>query len=100
MQVINELLEYFEFHIQAKGIQVNVSQMTMGTTPEFPEEVICEEMRFKEIAFHILSNAIKFNKEHNGKVDIILGFDDQYSTNDEAVLHLEIHDTGIGMTNE
>ena len=45
--------------------------------------------------FHLLSNAIKFNKTKNGTIKITIQFDDQ-----ENILTYKISDSGIGMTNK
>jgi signal transduction histidine kinase len=47
------------------------------------------------MVFHILANAIKFNKEINGKIEIILSYE---SKSENGYLKCLICDTGQGMT--
>jgi len=53
VEVIQELLGYFEIQIHARNIKVSV-EYEKDDGKEFPEFVVCDEMRFKEITFHII----------------------------------------------
>ena len=58
-----------------------------------PDKMVLDGLRFQEAVFHVLANAIKFNKEYGGTVDIILAYLDDH-------LSVTIADNGEGMTKE
>jgi signal transduction histidine kinase len=52
--------------LRSFGIKVNTSFKNL------PELIQADELRVKEMIFHILNNAIKFNKERKGEIDIFV----------------------------
>ncbi len=62
------------------------------------EQIVIDDVRFKQICLNLLSNAIKFTPDGGTvtmSVEICRG-----AKPDEAVLDLSVRDTGIGMTRE
>jgi signal transduction histidine kinase len=60
--------------------------------------MIQDPFRFQFMMFHILSNAIKYNQEVHGSIDLTLSFQPLSAT--EGKLRCVIKDTGVGMTQE
>lgn len=88
IQVVHELIEYFRMQIEAKGIVVNFQ-----TDISLPDKVIIDHGRLQEALFHIVVNAIKFNKEFGGKLEIALRME-------QGMLVIDVLDSGEGMTQE
>jgi signal transduction histidine kinase len=93
---IEQLVEFFKIQIQAKSINVEIK--TDETKQNFPRNMVCDNARFQEMVFHILANAIKFNKEMHGEIEIILAYEVKKDGNGGGILKCSIIDTGIGMT--
>lgn len=86
--VINEIkLLFFEKTLQ-NGIALSVE-----TSPHFPQSLLLDELRFKQIIFNLVGNAIKFTPK--GSVSIHL----QFEPMDEqtGALKVAVIDTGIGI---
>jgi two-component system capsular synthesis sensor histidine kinase RcsC len=49
------------------------------------------------MVFHILTNAIKFNKESNGIIEIILSYVVKKDGNGGGILNCKVCDNGVGM---
>ena len=52
------------------------------------------------MVFHILANAIKFNKEINGMIEIILSYEVKKDGNGGGILKCKVCDNGVGMTDK
>ena len=65
-KMIDELLSSQQEFLRSFGIKVNTSFKNL------PELIQADELRVKEMIFHILNNAIKFNKERKGEIDIFV----------------------------
>lgn len=88
IHVINEIkLLFFEKTLK-KGVTLSVE-----INPNFPKGLYLDEMRFKQIIFNLVGNAIKFT--HKGYVRINISF----SEVDENCgnLKVDVIDTGIGI---
>ena len=93
---IEQLIEFFNIQIQAKNLKVDVR--IDEDAHQFPTKVVCDNSRFQEMVFHILANAIKFNKEYDGHVEIVLSFQLVKNGKGEGKLVCEVKDTGQGMS--
>ena len=71
MKTVKDMIEMFDSFIQAKGILVRVFSDHAGGVGD----IICDEERVKEILYHILANAIKFNQEQGGMIIVKVGLD-------------------------
>ncbi len=101
------VLEHVPFDVNSimKDTYTSVSKLAEDARVEIVEEEICVEhvkllgspLHFKRILINIISNAIKYNKEH-GKVYITLK---EIETNDNvSTIEFICRDTGIGMSEE
>ncbi len=101
------VLEHVSFDVNSimKDTYTSVSKLAEDSGVEIVEEEICVEhvkllgspLHFKRILINIISNAIKYNKEH-GKVYITLK---EIETNDNvSTIEFICRDTGIGMSEE
>jgi len=62
-----------------------------------PISIISDELRLSQVITNLLSNAVKFTPEHG---TVIITADCVGETDDEAVLKIEVEDTGIGISEE
>ncbi len=101
------VLEHVSFDVNSimKDTYTSVSKLAEDAGVEIVEEEICVEhvkllgspLHFKRILINIISNAIKYNKEH-GKVYITLK---EIETSDNvSTIEFICRDTGIGMSEE
>lgn len=101
------VLEHVSFDVNSimKDTYTSVSKLAEDAGVKIVEEEICVEhvkllgspLHFKRILINIISNAIKYNKEH-GKVYITLK---EIETNDNvSTIEFICRDTGIGMSKE
>ncbi len=101
------VLEHVSFDVNSimKDTYTSVSKLAEDAGVKIVEEEICVEhvkllgspLHFKRILINIISNAIKYNKEH-GKVYITLK---EIETNDNvSTIEFICRDTGIGMSEE
>lgn len=63
------------------------------------ERIIVDSVRLKQICINLLSNAVKFTPE-GGLVSLFLEIEKDNGRKDWVVMHLEVKDTGIGMSRE
>ena len=87
-EILNDTLSLINPLTEKHSIQINNKVSTSSKI-----YINVDEMRFKQVALNILSNAIKYNSE-NGKVII------DCSSNDKNMLCISISDTGGGLTDE
>lgn len=83
-EVLGDALESIENMARAKEIQVS-AQLTEAS-------LWADSVRFTQILWNILSNAVKFTPEH-GHVEV-------HSRKDDQHLYVEISDTGVGIKPE
>ncbi len=89
--LINDLVNMIRPRAEKKGLmlEVNVDENT-------PHLLYGDEIRIKQVALNILTNAVKYTNE--GKVTLSIGYE---KTDDEHIdLKFDIDDTGIGMKEE
>jgi signal transduction histidine kinase/DNA-binding NarL/FixJ family response regulator/HPt (histidine-containing phosphotransfer) domain-containing protein len=90
-QIINDVANILRVRAEDKGVNVNVV-----FDSKIPAKINTDDVRLRQVVTNLVGNAIKFTSE--GSVDIVSRFVDQGPGN--GLLEVEIHDTGIGMTQE
>lgn len=88
-EVINDIKLVFQQKVDEKGLSMKIT--TDSTVPEF---IFMDELRFYQIIFNLVSNAIKFTS--TGYIHI-LAHAAKTKKNDEVNLIVTIEDTGIGI---
>jgi len=89
--VIEEIFTLLGESCYVKGVELVAHPVN-----DFPEVVVGDPIRFKQILFNILGNAIKFT--HSGYVRLKSQFINR--ENDHLVFRFEIQDTGIWIKEE
>ncbi|MCR5785599.1 MAG: response regulator [Eubacterium sp.] len=87
--VLNELLQMCVINLSSKPVTVHMSVNT-----EYPDILIGDELRIKEMIQNILSNAIKFTDEGDITCELFFENKDDETTEMKCV----ITDTGVGMS--
>ncbi len=88
---INKLKMMFKQTANEKGVSLSYE-----LSHNLPSSIIGDELRLTQILINLVSNAIKFTKE--GTVTIAL--DVTKKGDKEATLHVNVKDSGIGMSEE
>ncbi|QGY45683.1 PAS domain S-box protein [Maribellus comscasis] len=88
-EIINDIKMVFHQKVEQKGLSFKIS--TDASVPEF---IYMDELRFYQIIFNLISNAIKFTSK--GFVHVS-AFAMRTSAKDEVNLNIVIEDTGIGI---
>jgi len=70
----------------------------VSVAPDVPAVLVGDELRFSQVIMNLLSNAIKFTPEQ-GTVVLHMALD-KIESNGDAVLYVEVKDTGIGLNEE
>jgi signal transduction histidine kinase/CheY-like chemotaxis protein len=88
-EVINDIKLVFQQKVEEKGLSMKIT--TDSTVPDF---IFMDELRFYQIIFNLVSNAIKFTS--NGHIHISAHAKKTEKT-DEVNLVILVEDTGIGI---
>lgn len=88
-EVINDLKLVFQQKVEEKGLTMKIT--TDSTVPDF---ILMDELRFYQIIFNLVSNAIKFTSA--GYIHIT-AHAEKTDKDDEVNLIITIEDTGIGI---
>jgi len=64
--------------------------------PNIPSRIVGDELRLNQILSNLIENAVKFTSEGRININIAL----IKLTNNFAIIEFNIHDTGIGITND
>lgn len=93
--VLDEIRNVFSYRAEKKGIEYNEL-----IDRDFPEEIVFDETRLRQILINLVGNAIKFTNE--GHVDLVICSRSRDMQNGKAVMKMEIMivDTGIGIPEE
>ncbi|MFZ4401752.1 MAG: PAS domain S-box protein [Bacteroidales bacterium] len=86
--ILHEIIMLFKDKAQEKGLKINVL-----ISPAFPELIMFDEMRLKQIVFNLVGNAIKFT--HQGYVNIHASFSNIKGNTGQMII--EVEDSGIGI---
>jgi PAS domain S-box-containing protein len=86
--LLHEIVLLFNDKTQSKGIDLKLI-----IASDFPDLIIFDEIRIKQIMFNLIGNAIKFT--HHGHVSIHASF--LLQKGNVGQLQLEVKDTGIGI---
>ncbi|HEY4785579.1 MAG TPA: CHASE domain-containing protein [Bacteroidales bacterium] len=86
--ILQEIKLLFNDKAQKKGIDIRVA-----ISPGFPNVLMLDEMRIKQVVFNLVGNAIKFT--HQGFVEMIASFSG--TSGDLGQLTFTVKDTGIGI---
>jgi len=62
----------------------------------FPDKVLIDSLRFRQILFNLLGNAVKFT--HQGTVSVTLA--EALGPNDKRIIMVKVADTGVGIADE
>ena len=99
-------LESIDFSVQMaisnvlRTQQSRISQKRLQVRTRFdaalPELVHGDQLRFKQILLNLLGNAIKFTEQG----EICISVDLKEHNGNQIILHLAVHDTGVGITAE
>jgi len=90
LDIFNEMARIFSNKIEEKNLGFRINY------PEnFPDVIIIDDIRLRQVLFNVLGNAIKFTP--SGYVELELAFD--YADEKQNVVNFEIRvkDTGIGI---
>jgi signal transduction histidine kinase/DNA-binding NarL/FixJ family response regulator len=88
-EVINDIKLVFQQKVEEKGLSMKIT--TDSTVPDF---IFMDELRFYQIIFNLVSNAIKFTR--TGHIHIS-AHAVKTEKNDEVNLVVIVEDTGIGI---
>ncbi len=85
------------YSVQARDIAI---ELVIRYVPGSEQFVYADPVRLRQILTNLVSNSIKFTEK--GHIIITIKEDRQQNihSNEEAVLHFSVEDTGIGMTEE
>ncbi|MCX4266974.1 MAG: HAMP domain-containing sensor histidine kinase, partial [Firmicutes bacterium] len=92
--VMDSIVSIVQPQVRAKKQTFNVSIHDIST-----ENVCCDSVRLNQVLLNLLSNAIKFTPE-KGTITLVLYQDESEKGDDYVQIHLEVHDTGYGMSPE
>ena len=90
-----QLRDTVDSTIRALGLRVHEKKLELAcrVLPEVPDAVCGDPARLRQVLINLVSNAIKFTPE--GEVVVTVELDSE--TEDHAVIHFSVRDTGIGV---
>ncbi len=88
-QLLGEMSSILSSQAQEKDIE-----LVYQVAPSVPDQLIGDSLRLRQILLNVTSNAIKFTETGN----IIIRIDANLDPTGICHLHIEIEDSGIGMT--
>ena len=93
-EVTDGIVAICQPQVKAKRQQFDVFIHDIST-----ENVLCDSVRLNQVLLNLLSNAIKFTPE-GGEIHMALYEEDSPKGEDFVRIHIEVKDTGIGMSEE
>ncbi len=88
---LDNTLKALGLHAQQKGIE-----LACHVLPDVPEGLQGDPMRFRQVVANLIGNAMKFTSEG----EVVITGEVQEESEDGAVLHFGVKDTGIGIPPE
>ena len=88
-KLLYEIKQIFSQKVNEKGLDFNVE-----TSQDFPSTMLVDGVRFRQILFNLVGNAVKFTNKGYVKVS---AFHNYIEDRDSMQLILEVEDTGIGV---
>lgn len=89
-QTVNEVVELLRHKAQGKRVSLRSE-----IAPHLPRHLRGDEGRIRQILINFVSNAIKFTREGEVRVEVT-----GTATGNRAKLRIAVHDTGIGISRE
>ena len=89
--MVQDVVSIIEFRLREKNIVFETK-----VNPSIPKELIGDELRMRQILINLLNNAVKFTNRGT----ITLKMDWNYIEQKKGLLHIEVRDTGIGISEE
>lgn len=90
--MLKKVMDIITFKVDEKD-----QDFVIKVDKDIPGAIISDEQRLTQVVTNLLSNAVKFTPEGG---QIALNIHKLEDFGDECVLHFEVRDTGIGVTNE
>ena len=90
--ILNEIKYLFSQKAREKALDLFVE-----IDPSFPEGVLLDEFRLKEILFNLVGNAVKFTEKGSVKFGAAARYNKEPQGNGTLELILTVQDTGIGI---
>lgn len=91
LQLLHDVLNLMQVKSRAKGIQLK-----LALESKVPAMVESDPVRLKQILVNLIGNAIKFTETGSVSLHLRMG----EFANGEAKIHIDVRDSGIGMTSE
>ncbi|PVF10752.1 two-component sensor histidine kinase BarA, partial [Yersinia pestis] len=88
-ETLDEVIILLAHTAHEKGLE-----LTLHINNDVPDQVLGDAMRLQQIVTNLLGNAIKFTEE--GNIDILVVV--KAIASQQVTLMVEIHDTGIGIS--
>ena len=88
---LDDLMQTLGVRAQEKGLE-----LACCVTAEAPDTLHGDPTRLRQVLLNLLGNAIKFTAQG----EVVLGVEAQEETEQEAILHFSVTDTGIGIPPE
>ncbi len=88
ISIIEEMNMLFKGRADEKSIEI-----VLHKQKDFPERLLLDEVRVKQVLFNLVGNAVKFTPEGSVKIDMHF----IKETENKGVLKLQVSDTGIGI---
>ncbi len=89
--LLSEMQMLYENKASAKGLDFFIDLPS-----DFPENIEIDDVRFKQVLFNLIGNAVKFTEK--GKIGVRLEFIEENS--EQGTLKLHVSDTGVGVPSE
>jgi PAS domain S-box-containing protein len=91
IDIVNEMKHLFSLQLKEKSLVMEVKY-----PPNFPNVVLADELRIRQVFLNLIGNAIKFTEK--GKISVQL--ESTYLSDKVVSLKFIIEDTGIGISEE
>jgi PAS domain S-box-containing protein len=92
-KLIEDVILLFKNKAEEKGLELWVEY-----PPKFPQLIIIDEIRIRQILVNIVGNALKFTNK--GHISISVNIDKLYQDKNLFDISISVEDTGIGISEE